>query len=130
MMLMVKHFRTNNRKWTENKFKAKEAKPELLDDWDQRLVITTLENNDQGSRITLNQVAEKDQVSILSFSNILSNSFQWHCKDSTVVYEVDPEDKDILIMTCMTEDVMAWRKFQRVVASSGGTPNRKISAPF
>ena len=68
-MLMVKHFRTNNRKWTENKFKAKEAKPELLDDWDQRLVITTLENNDQGSRITLNQVAEKDQVTLLSFSN-------------------------------------------------------------
>ena len=67
---MVKHFRTNNRKLTENKFKAKEAKPELLDDWDQRLVITTLENNDQGSRITLNQVAEKDQVSLLSFSNI------------------------------------------------------------
>ena len=43
---------------------------------------------------------------------------------------MDPEDKDILIMTCMTEDVMAWRKFQRVVASNVGAPNRKISAPF
>ena len=41
---------------------AKEAKPELLDDWDQRLVITTLQVNQEGSRLELNQVAEKDQV--------------------------------------------------------------------
>ena len=41
---------------------AKEAKPELLDDWDQRLVITTLEVNQEGSRLELNQIAEKDQV--------------------------------------------------------------------
>ena len=54
--------RTNNRKWTENKFKCGEAKPELLDDWDQRLVVTTLLVNEEGSRLSLDQVAETDQV--------------------------------------------------------------------
>ena len=43
---------------------AGEEKPEVLDDWDQRLVVTLLEVNDQGNRLTLQQVAEKDQVTI------------------------------------------------------------------
>ena len=43
---------------------ARDAKPELLDDWDQRLVVTTLMvQGQEGERIELNQVAEKDQVS-------------------------------------------------------------------
>ena len=41
---------------------AGEAKPELLDDWDQRLVVTNLQVDAEGERIELNQVAEKDQV--------------------------------------------------------------------
>ena len=40
-----------------------EEKPEVLDDWDQRLVVTLLKVNDQGNKLTLQQVAEKDQVS-------------------------------------------------------------------
>ena len=60
--LTIQSFRTNNRKWTENKFKAGEAKPELLDDWDQRLVVTTLWVDEEGTSISLEQVAEKDQV--------------------------------------------------------------------
>ena len=50
------------RKLTENKFKPGEAKPELLEDWDQRLVVTTLIVDEEGTRLTLDQVAEKDQV--------------------------------------------------------------------
>ena len=47
-----------------NFFQAGEAKPELLDDWDQRLVVTTLMvQGQEGEGIELNQVAEKDQVS-------------------------------------------------------------------
>ena len=43
---------------------AGEAKPELLNDWDQRLVVTTLMvQGQEGEGIELNQVAEKDQVS-------------------------------------------------------------------
>ena len=57
--------RTNNRKWTENKFKCGEAKPELLDDWDQRLVVSTLFVNQEGTRLSLHQVAERDQVKTL-----------------------------------------------------------------
>ena len=53
------------------------------------------------------------------------------CKDSTVLLEVDPDEKDILIMTSMTEDTIAWKKFQRhVTGTPGHKPNRKISAPF
>ena len=48
---------------------AGEAKPELLDDWDQRLVVTTLMvQGQEGERIELNQVAEKDQVSQIIIS--------------------------------------------------------------
>jgi len=108
----VRGYRTNNRKWTENKFKAGEAKPELLDDWDQRLIVTTLNVDTEGTTLELNQIAEKDQ---------------WNCKDSTLVLEVDPMEKDTLIMTCMVDDVVAWRKFQRQTSSKF---SRKISAPF
>ena len=128
--------RTNNRKWTENKFKCGEAKPELLDDWDQRLVVTTLLVNEEGSRLSLDQVAETDQVGgdwRLGTSHLtlvhVNFVFQVFCKDSTVLLEVDPDDQDILIMTCMTKNTIAWRKYQRHV-NHGHKPNRKISAPF
>ena len=41
---------------------AGEPKPELVDDWDQRLVVTTLTVNNEGTIITLDQAAEKDMV--------------------------------------------------------------------
>ena len=52
--------------------------------------------------------------------------FQWVCRDSEVTLTVDPADQDTLIMCCATEDVTAWRKFQRLANNK----NRKISAPF
>jgi hypothetical protein len=42
-----------------------EHKPELLDDWDQRLVVTLMEVNEEGTKLTLKQMAEKDQVRFL-----------------------------------------------------------------
>ena len=51
------------RKLTENKWKPGCAKPELGEDWDQRLVVTTLMRDEEGGVITLVQEAEKDQVS-------------------------------------------------------------------
>jgi len=92
----IRGYRTSNRKWTENKFKVGEGKPELLDDWDQRLVVTTLALEEDGSRLCLHQLAEKDQM---------------HCKDTTVELDVDPEDPEVLIMTCLAGDVRAWRRF-------------------
>lgn len=110
----VRGYRTNNRKWTENKFKAGEPKPELLDDWDQRLVVTTLSAEEEGARLRLLQVAEKDQM---------------HRKDSEIVLDVDPEDQEILIMTCTVGRVTAWRRFQRQKPPKSAA-SRKISAPF
>jgi hypothetical protein len=49
------------------------------------------------------------------------------CKDTTLVLEVDPLEKDTMIMTCMADDVIAMRKFQR---QNNTRINRKISAPF
>jgi len=110
----VKGYRTNNRKWTENKFKAGEPKPELVDDWDQRLVVTTLTVNNEGTIITLDQAAEKDMAS---------------AQDSVVVLEVDQEEPDVLIMTCIAGDVVGWRKFERQVVNSKFS-GRKISSPY
>ena len=58
----VKGYATYNRKLTENKFKPGTPKTELGEDWDQRLLVTTLTREQEGKRIVLEQVAEKDQV--------------------------------------------------------------------
>ena len=47
---------------TENKFQLEVERPELLDDWDQRMVVSTLSRDLTGTRLTLLQTADKDQV--------------------------------------------------------------------
>merc|ERR1712192_393141 len=110
----IRGYRTSNRKCTENKFKVGEGKPELLDDWDQRLVVTTLTLEEEGSRLCLHQLAEKDQM---------------HCKDTMVELDVDPEDPEVLIMTCLAGEVRAWRRFLKQKPPKSFA-SRKISAPF
>jgi len=110
----VKGYRTNNRKWTENKFKVGEPKPEVVDDWDQRLVVTTLEVNPQGNIITLSQSAEKELVA---------------SQDSAVIMEVDEDEPDTLIMTCSAGEVIGWRRFDRQLVNSKFS-ERKISSPY
>ena len=58
----IKGYATYNRKLTENKFKPGTPKPELGEDWDQRLLVTTLNREQEGKKIVLEQIAEKDQV--------------------------------------------------------------------
>ena len=58
----VRGYSTYNRKLTENKWKAGTEKPELVEDWDQRLLVTTLSRKEDGSSLELSQIAEKDQV--------------------------------------------------------------------
>ena len=53
---------SSSRKLTENKWKPGCPKPELGEDWDQRLVVTTLMREEEGGIIKLVQEAEKDQV--------------------------------------------------------------------
>ena len=48
---------------TQNKFLEGVPRPELVDDWDQRMLVTTLLLEGEAKRIILIQVAEKDQVS-------------------------------------------------------------------
>ena len=58
----VRGYSTYNRKLTENKWKAGTEKPELVEDWDQRLLVTTLNRKEDGNILELTQIAEKDQV--------------------------------------------------------------------
>merc|ERR1712062_414792 len=51
---------------------------------------------EEGSRLCLSQVAEKDQM---------------HCKDTTVELDVYPEEPEVLVMTCVAGDIRAWRRF-------------------
>ena len=55
-------YNTRAGKVTENKFQLDVERPELLDDWDQRWVMSTLTREPNTNRMTLMQVAEKDQV--------------------------------------------------------------------
>ena len=107
----VKGYRSSNRKWTENKFKvscgtnilgisffksdkntnkADEAKPEVLEDWDPRFVVTTLSCSQEGDVVSLSQVAEKDMFAK---------------QDSVVTLEVEEGDPDTMIMTASAGDV-------------------------
>ena len=56
-----KGFKTRVWKVTQNKFQLEEERPELVDDWDQRLLMSILSWNVKANRLTLLQVAEKDQ---------------------------------------------------------------------
>ena len=58
----MRGYSTYNRKLTENKWKAGTEKPELVEDWDQRLLVTTLTRREDGNILELTQMAEKDQV--------------------------------------------------------------------
>ena len=62
----VRGYSTYSRKLTENKWKAGTEKPELVEDWDQRLLVTTLSRKEDGSSLELSQIAEKDQVLVWS----------------------------------------------------------------
>ena len=55
-------YSTYSRKMTQNKFLEGVGRPEVVDDWDQRLLMTTLLLEREARKITLIQVAEKDQV--------------------------------------------------------------------
>merc|ERR1712179_385356 len=57
----VRGYKTKNYKMTANKFALETPKPELLEDWDQRLVVSTVSLSEDGNRLTIKQIAEKDQ---------------------------------------------------------------------
>ena len=58
----IRGYNTRAAKMTENKYQLEVERPELLDDWDQRWVMSTLTRDTGANRMTLTQVAEKDQV--------------------------------------------------------------------
>ena len=74
----------------KNKNKADEAKPEVLEDWDPRFVVTTLSCSQEGDVVSLSQVAEKDMFAK---------------QDSVVTLEVEEADPDTMIMTASAGDV-------------------------
>ena len=63
--------------------------------------------------------------------SLLSSFFhpQASAQDSVVVLEVDQEEPDVLIMTCIAGDVVGWRKFDRQVVNTKFS-GRKISSPY
>jgi len=60
----IRGYKSKNFMMTGNKFLPKEPKPELLEDWDPRIVVTNLTFDETGGegkeRLILDQVAEKD----------------------------------------------------------------------
>ena len=70
----------------------------MLDDWDPRFVVTTLTTNQQGDRMSLSQVAEKDMM---------------YRQDSLLDLEIDEEDPNVLVVTSSTDRATGWRKFER-----------------
>jgi len=91
-------YSTCNRKMTKNKFLEGVPKPELVDDWDQRLVVTTLSLDQVAKKLILIQTAEKDQR---------------FCLDSKITFNVAPDDTDKIIATYEIDGVKAERMFRR-----------------
>ena len=75
-----------NTKVTQNKFLEGVPKPEVVDDWDQRLITTTFLLDRDTLSIILLQKAEKDQVTITS----LDKHIMRYCRNSemTVKYQL------------------------------------------
>ena len=66
----IKGYKCRNYKMTSNKFMLEEEKPELLDDWDPRLVVTTLTFDEETkSLLVFDQVCRvcQDNADFLSF---------------------------------------------------------------
>ena len=80
----------NKRTHEHYQHKADEAKPEVLEDWDPRFVVTTLSCSQEGDVVSLSQVAEKDMFAK---------------QDSVVTLEVEEGDPDTMIMTASAGDV-------------------------
>ena len=111
-------------------------RPELLDDWDQRFVMSTLSRDLTANRLTLVQTADKDQANSTLRREKYKYWLQRFCQDSTIIFEVDEEDSDILTMTCIIADVIAWRRFRRVAGKpvkksvTENKVHRKYSCPI
>jgi len=121
----IKGYKCRNYKMTANKFMLEEAKPELLEDWDPRLVITTLTYDEEAGVLVMDQAAEKDQK---------------FCTSGKVTLEVISAeekgkrgDSDVLMMTFEADSgVKAVRKLVRHAKPAADKPpgGRKVSAPF
>ena len=78
-----------NTKVTQNKFLEGVPKPEVVDDWDQRLITTTFLLDREALSIILLQKAEKDQVTINSIDKHIMN----YCRNS----EMTAKSQSLLI---------------------------------
>ena len=132
----IKGYNTKAGKVTENKYQLEVERPELLDDWDQRFVMSTLSRDLTANRLTLVQTADKDQANSTLRREKYKYWLQRFCQDSTIIFEVDEEDSDILTMTCIIADVIAWRRFRRVAGKpvkksvTENKVHRKYSCPI
>ena len=80
-----------------------------------------------------NRLLKKTRYLKELFFKMIKRHLQRFCQDSTIIYDVDEYDRDILIMTCIIGDVIAWRKFRRINKKKEVVkmkPHRKFSSPF
>eukprot|EP00092_Neocalanus_flemingeri_P029285 GFUD01031796.1.p1 GENE.GFUD01031796.1~~GFUD01031796.1.p1 ORF type:complete len:252 (-),score=70.20 GFUD01031796.1:451-1206(-) len=118
----MRGFSTNTPKLVENKFVVGEATAELLDDWDQRLVESVLESYEEMEtpsktccQISCPAVCEEHHRRLVLIQTARTDQKITH--DSTIVYELDKEDPDVMVVTSRVggelEDVVAIRRFRR-----------------
>eukprot|EP00092_Neocalanus_flemingeri_P002270 GFUD01002421.1.p1 GENE.GFUD01002421.1~~GFUD01002421.1.p1 ORF type:complete len:247 (+),score=81.70 GFUD01002421.1:126-866(+) len=129
----MRGFSTNTPKLVENKFVLGEPRAELVDDWDQRALVSVLEFHEavetptkaccqvncpasceeEHRRLVLQQTASKEKKIT---------------HDSTIVYELEKEDPDVMVVTSRVgeeqEEVVAVRRFRRQKEEESG---RRIS---
>eukprot|EP00094_Tigriopus_californicus_P001748 TCALIF_01690-PA protein Name:"Protein of unknown function" AED:0.00 eAED:0.00 QI:104/1/1/1/1/1/3/324/270 len=114
----VKGFKCRNYKMTSNKFHPEQPKPELLDDWDPRLVVTTvtLEDHDTYDKVlVMDQIAEQDQR---------------HNNSSTLFFEAQGDN---MIIRLETENGVKAKRFMvrhKPQDKNANNNIRKVSAPF
>ncbi|CAB4059100.1 unnamed protein product [Lepeophtheirus salmonis] len=111
----LRGFLSRNFKLVSNKFVSGEPKPECLDDWDQRMVVSTLTLEEDGNKLVITQIAEKD----LQYST-----------DAVITYT---GNGDILTMSIETScGISASKKYVRHQhqPQEDLKPKRKVSLPF
>jgi len=91
--MSIRGYKTKNFMMTGNKFAIKVPKPELLEDWDPRVVVTTLTLDESAGfgmeRLILDQVAEKDLLHRADSRAYIEGDGPDQIKVSIIVFQRD-----------------------------------------
>jgi len=142
----LRGYRTRNFKMTANKFKLDVPKPEVVDDWDLRYIVTTveldLEGGEGNERLILHQIAEKDMKHKLDTKTVFTGQDDMMTMTITAFHEGQKivgtkkyirhqiHESKVPSGTVSPNGIIPNGRPNSLLKKSKEVNNRKLSAPF